>query len=480
MSEQTDPSIFSHNDEPVLETAFNQDFIARLCSIIHHCQPPKGMAVTGYWGSGKTSTLKQLYYHLTGKFPPGCDEKDAPEGEPQHKDPSLVPVWFEAWRFQHEQQPIAALLNEIRVKMSLLNKLTAETRKLGTIALLGSLNIFDEIIKTASDGTVTPKTGGIMAIGEKWEKDRYLNKLPSSQITDLLEEAIKNGLRGKKKRLIIFIDDLDRCLPTASLRLLEGIRIYLNLRNCIIVFGMDHRQLEQSLLEALPWLDKEAGNASYYANEYLEKICQDIHQLPMPNKKEKAGYFNKLLSKLGSGNIEQQSSVHTQILDLILRDFDCLPANPRKIKMLVNRVGLMLQTVPPELSPELVQRLSREDQQPELYGWLSDEDWAVRQYKLLLMTAIISTFHKQVYEQLESNPEYINEVINFSNMEAEATQEERFSPMSSVLPSMVGSERLPVNPSDSNVFRLHELLKDLESITEEEIQPYLELRRIEQ
>ncbi|RWX48622.1 KAP family P-loop domain-containing protein [Candidatus Electrothrix communis] len=265
MPENADSLIYSHNDEPVLETAFNEEFIARLCGIIRNCQPPKGLAVTGYWGSGKTSTLKQLYYHLTEELPPGCGKEDVPAGGPQHRDVALVPIWFEAWRFQHEQQPIVALLNEIRVKIGLLDKFMQQGKKIADITLLSSLNIFDEIIKMASGGTVTPKTGGIMAIGEKWEQDRYLNKLPSAQISGLLEEAIKKGLgnrvKGKEKRMIIFIDDLDRCLPTASLRLLEGIRIYLNLSNCILVFGMDHRQLEQSLLEALPWLDKEAGNA---------------------------------------------------------------------------------------------------------------------------------------------------------------------------------------------------------------------------
>ncbi|MCP4488298.1 MAG: NTPase, partial [Gammaproteobacteria bacterium] len=86
-------------------------------------------AVTGYWGSGKTSTLKQLYYHLTGELPPGCGKKDAPADGPQHKNPSLVPVWFEAWRFQHEQQPIVALLNEIRVKIGLLDKFMQQGKK---------------------------------------------------------------------------------------------------------------------------------------------------------------------------------------------------------------------------------------------------------------------------------------------------------------------------------------------------------------
>ena len=431
----------THNDEPVLETAFQPDFIRRLCKIIQTCQPPKGLAVTGYWGSGKTSALKQLYYHLSGDLPPGCIAK--PPIDALYKDTSLVLIWFEAWRFQHETQPIVALLNEIRVKIGLLHRLTDTANKIIQVAALGSLTLFDEIIKTASAGLMQPNLSGLSAVGEQWEKERYLNKLPSAELAGLLEEAIQKAI-GKKKRLLIFIDDLDRCLPTASLRLLEGIRIYLNLRNCIVVFGMDQRQLEQSLMQALPGLDKDQ---KYFASEYLEKICQDIHPLPLPDKQDKAAYFLKLLKALSF------DETICQQIGTILKKFDCLPANPRKIKALVNRVALTLREVPPESGPTI----------------------KTRQYKLLLATAIIATFHKELYEQLESSPQYINAVYEYNS--ADPGQRTDFKPLAALIPSREGNKSLPVNPSDSNVFRLHELLDDLEEITEEELTPYLRLRR---
>lgn len=433
----------THNDEPVLETAFQPDFIRRLCKIIQTCQPPKGLAVTGYWGSGKTSALKQLYYHLSGDLPPGCIAK--PPIDALYKDTSLVPIWFEAWRFQHETQPIVALLNEIRVKIGLLHHLTDKAKLLSHVAVLGSLTLFDEIIKTASAGLMQPNLSGLSAVGEQWEKERYLNKLPSAELAGLLEEAIQKAI-GKKKRLLIFIDDLDRCLPTASLRLLEGIRIYLNLRNCIVVFGMDQRQLEQSLMQALPGLDKDKDQ-KYFASEYLEKICQDIHPLPLPDKQDKAAYFLKLLEALSFDETACQQ------IGTILKKFDCLPANPRKIKALVNRVALTLREVPPESGPTI----------------------KTRQYKLLLATAIIATFHKELYEQLESSPQYINAVYEYNR--ADAVQRTDFKPLAALIPSRVWGKSLPVNPSDSNVFRLHELLDDLKAITEEELTPYLRLRR---
>jgi len=453
----------SLNDDPSLEDAFQSEFINRLCPIIKDCQPPKGMAITGYWGAGKTSALRQMYFHLSNELPPGCNQDDPRPHSAKFHDETLVPVWFEAWRYQHETQPVVALLNEIRVKMGLLQKFATEGKKLAGVTLLGALNVFDEIIKMASGGFST-NSGKIMEVGEKWESDRYMDKLPSQKISDFLEQAIDKALgkvKNRSKRLLIFIDDLDRCLPTAALRLLEGIKIYLNLRNCIFVFGMDHRQLQESLLASLPWIEKtdssDRRRAAYFAQEYLEKICQDIHYLPIPSKNDKAAYFTKLLDALNLGT--QDNITHSNKLRTILLKHDCLPANPRKIKMLANRTALTLRSVPP----------TGEGQTPEAID---------RQYKILLVMTIIYTFFKPVHEQLESNPAYINEVITYADTSGDQILDARFQPMAGIV-STKGETggRLPVNPSDSNVFRIHEMLAELQAVTEDEIKPFLRLKR---
>ncbi|WP_286019463.1 hypothetical protein, partial [Candidatus Venteria ishoeyi] len=60
----------SHNDAPVVEDAFQQKaFIQRICKVVKECRPPKGIAINGYWGTGKTSALMQVYYQLSGKHP---------------------------------------------------------------------------------------------------------------------------------------------------------------------------------------------------------------------------------------------------------------------------------------------------------------------------------------------------------------------------------------------------------------------------
>lgn len=78
---------FTHNDSPTDTDAFQQtDFIDGIARVIQNCTPPKGIAINGYWGTGKTSALRQLQKKLTTQN--GHD--NAPE------ETTVVPVWFEA------------------------------------------------------------------------------------------------------------------------------------------------------------------------------------------------------------------------------------------------------------------------------------------------------------------------------------------------------------------------------------------------
>ena len=306
------------------------------------------------------------------------------------------------------------------------------------------------MIKIASTGLFKPEFGKIKGIGEEWEKGRHLNQLPSQTIHQLLEEAIEQ-LAGKEHRLVIFVDDLDRCSPEKALQLMEGIKVYLNLSNCVIVFGMDQRQVEYALDQAQKNL-----LMPHQAKEYLEKICQDIYHLPVPDQVAKNKYFIDLLDDINLGNEEDERvGKHKLEVEKVLADYDCLPANPRKIKALINRLGVVLRHVDMEDSEKI------------------EGKEAQRNYALLIMLIILHTFHRRVYEQLQKNPDYINTIIEYANADGISDQNslpDKYEPMKEIKLSMLDNLAvLPTNPSDSNVFRLQPLFMDLNTVTTNEI-----------
>lgn len=428
----------SHNDTAQADDAFNQQaFIKQVCELIKDCQPPKGIGINGYWGTGKTSTLMQIHKELTG-ISPYEDANAITNNE------DIIPIWFEAWRYQSETVPIVALLQEIRGQIGNWQKFIEETKKLGSISLLGIFGAIDAALKVASGGVLSPNIGKIPELGRQWETDHRETPLPSQDLRKLLEQAINQALNKKDnepaKRLVIFIDDLDRCLPKVALQLLEGIKVYLNLNNCVLVFGMDQRQIEEALSKALETKD------THQAREYLEKICQDIHHLPIPTQQVKADYLLALLKELDVGG---QSANHHLAIKNVLYAYDCLPANPRKIKALSNRLALQLRkgcikgSNVPLITPET-------------------PDTPDRRYMLLVAMAIIYNFHRQLNEQLEKKPEYFIHVIAYAkNPPDPSTPTSIYEPMRGIVPCYDAQQELPTNPSDSNVFRLHSLLREL-------------------
>jgi len=446
---------FSHNDIPVLDDGFaNQNFIEEICSLISNCTPPKGIGLNGYWGTGKTSALLQVYYHLTGEYPYG--DKPAGLAPATNPDPTLKPVWFEAWRYQHEPFPIVALLQEIRSRMDVWGKLRQGAEKLSEVTILGVLSTFDEVVKAASGGVVKPELGKLKSIGQTYEQEHYQHLSSGQAIRKLLQQAIKEVFGGDHSKLVIFIDDLDRCEPETALRLMEGIKVYLNLNNCVVLFGMDQRQVERALGKALA-LPSES--AAHHAREYLEKICQDIIHLPLPGVEKKSVYLNSLLAALFEkdkapllvGNIKQ-----------ITDSYDCLPANPRKIKVLANHLAGRLRKLPHAGINETFKTQE---------GTELNRDAAV-----CCLVAILYCFHREVYEQLHQNPAYIRTLKEWavSSSDLKTLREDRnYKPMEGLIPAREAKEEVPVNPSDSNVFRLHQLLQDLEQITDLELNPFL-------
>jgi len=119
----------SHNDTAKADDVFQQQiFIDQVCELIRNCQPPKGIGINGYWGTGKTSALMQIHKTLTGA---------APHDYRKSNDQNIVPVWFEAWRYQSETIPIVALLQEIRAQLGTWQKLVHKGKKLPEIAVMG-------------------------------------------------------------------------------------------------------------------------------------------------------------------------------------------------------------------------------------------------------------------------------------------------------------------------------------------------------
>jgi hypothetical protein len=289
----TDQNIL--NDLPTIEDRLNWDApLERIAKRIRDCQPPYVLGIHGDWGSGKTSFMRQLQQLLGGDIPKdGSIQGKREEGQFQ-KDKALrkeiATVWFDAWRYQNEAVPVVALLQEMRRQLGVMDEIKEKFEKLGSISLRYLLNSFSDLGKMIGVEGL-PSGEKVHAIGESWEKEHNAQALPNDSIREHLRQTIDCLLPdeepgNEKPRVVVFIDDLDRCNPKAAIRLLEGLKIYLTIPNCVFVLGMNERILIDAIGEELS-VPKEAQAVETVrqlrAAHYLEKICSDIYRLPLPS-----------------------------------------------------------------------------------------------------------------------------------------------------------------------------------------------------
>ena len=345
-----------HNDEPVFDGSLLQRdaFVRTLAEQIAACTPPQVFGVHGEWGAGKTSVLRQLQRHLSDpELTAPADIKAAQNAarvsgrpEPSHYSSCTFTIWFEAWRYQHEAMPLIALLQEMRRQFSLAMKVKGAVKAGSVMALKTLTGAFDTVAGlVGAESAKLFNPGNIIKAAESYDTANFRARLPTDTVREFLETAIDELLVGLKRdsaenpRLVVFIDDLDRCSSDAAYRLLEGLKIHLNLPNCVFVLGMNQGAVIDLLA---PHFSKKGDDelAERRAESYLEKLCANVWRLPPvrdPLQLLSHWLYIDLTAapggvSIGEKVLQQRFTAMTNI-DLMRRS---LPPNPRKLKALAN------------------------------------------------------------------------------------------------------------------------------------------------
>lgn len=179
--------------------------------------------------------------------------------------------------------------------------------------------------------------------------------------------------------MVIFIDDLDRCNPEMAYRLLEGLKIYLNLKNCVFVLAMNQQVITDAIAQAMK-KDEPDARVKLRAEAYLEKLCANIWRLPPPPKPHH--FFTALLS---DADATPKNAVD-KVIAQGLRGF--LPPNPRRLKALAN----------------LYNRLWARAKVSSLV--ITDEDSALR----VLIVAYVYQFHSELFQRWRHDPLFFEEM----------------------------------------------------------------------
>lgn len=175
----------------------------------------------------------------------------------------------------------------------------------------------------------------LIALASKtFSVDRSLAKPDSDE---QFERIFKNLVSdAKAKRLVIFVDELDRCSPSEVVTTLDTIRTFLGIDRCIFIVAADQNVLEQALTRAAKQETPADDANPYYStgSAYLDKVFQ--YQLSLPP------LLAQGVSKYATSLIENREGLWAEVnreyvLSVLIPTH---VTSPRRVKHLLNTFAL--------------------------------------------------------------------------------------------------------------------------------------------
>ena len=346
-------------------------------------RPPFAIGVFGKWGSGKTSLMRYAMARLGGaplavtlrsapsepltELPPelayGWEQlrdrasdyvleslqEQLPAGAAavSAAEVNVLPVWFNPWLHQSSASPLVPLLHELAAQGTAFQRFQAGTRKISTTALESAVDLLFSLAESAT-GLLGAPAGGLSGVPDRarrhldsYERSNFQSASEAQRFNLLFEAAVARLLgedvdssadavpgsapspRLVTRRLVVFVDDLDRCEEQQVVKLLEAIKLYLQTRNCVFVLGLDEGAVRRSVRRV--W----DGRSSQEAQDYLDKLFQAVVYVPSGHRY--GAFVDDLLDGWG---------INDGVADCAARINDLVERNPRKVKNFVNSLML--------------------------------------------------------------------------------------------------------------------------------------------
>ena len=207
-----DPLLYPIDDDLLYK---NTHFIDNLYKLItESVQSPYVISIDGEWGTGKTTIMKILQKKLESEY---------------------AVFWFNTWEYQDTQNIALAFLQLLFMKFVKNDAKSSTLRMLGAMTRIG----LDVTVKALTKGTVTldniingfkDTEKNMETPLEKYENTIEIIKKEFKDLIKIISEKHNN------KEVIIFFDDLYRCLPDKAIQLLEAIKNLFVTPDCKSIF----------------------------------------------------------------------------------------------------------------------------------------------------------------------------------------------------------------------------------------------------
>ena len=259
---------------------------------------PVSIGIFGNWGAGKSSLLNLI--------------------EQQIKPDEWIVIKFDAWLYQGFDDARTALLETIanHLIQAAKNKETILQKSKNLLARIDGLRLAGWLAEGAALAAGFPTFGLVSKIFGTAQNalDGIQDATESKQVVETGKEIVDSGrkliapqkqqtppqqidefrkeygeiLQDLGKKLVIVIDNLDRCLPANAIQTLEAIRLFLFLNRTAFIIAADEEMIRHSVAE-------HYKDLSYrHQIDYLDKLIQIPIRVPKAGVLEIRAYLYML------------------------------------------------------------------------------------------------------------------------------------------------------------------------------------------
>ncbi len=238
--------------------------------IIESGNNPISIGVSGSWGTGKSSMIKMIGRDL--------EEKDSEEVR------HYIFIEFNAWLYQGYEDAKSALLQAVSQKLANVmeahniekedkpfwNKFISFTKRVNwlkaakiSIPLLAGLmpgfasfgaiaDVISTLKNSKDSNSIKENTD---KLSDTWENlvtsfDGILKEAPTESATqqiDKLRKEFEEILEKLDVKLVVLVDDLDRCLPETAISTLEAMRLLLFVERTAFIIAADEQMIRNGV-----------------------------------------------------------------------------------------------------------------------------------------------------------------------------------------------------------------------------------------
>lgn len=265
-----------------------QPFIDKIISILEILSEEKrgtSFAIDGDWGSGKTFVLEQL------------EEQLEPVQSEETADDKYFLFHYNCWQYDYYDEPAVAIISAMLEKAD-----SMCSPKAGKILTASWTMVKDKLVGIGNEFIKNRIGIDVVETINNFQEALDEQKLDNSSFDKWFsfKKTIDNTRKticdiASEKTVIIIVDELDRCLPGYSIKVLERLHhIFDGIDNVVLIFAIDAKQLQHTVKSIFG--NEDDRSVHRYLRKFINFELKLDYGSTQDNVWEKYQYYFKLFS----------------------------------------------------------------------------------------------------------------------------------------------------------------------------------------